>query len=374
MEDNICVLAYALILTNSALLLAALPYTFTGTPQAFTLADAQLAFKYATIAQPLWACSMAAIKTSFALTLLRIQSSPRLRTFLLLMIALQILLGIYNTLATLLQCLPVRKQWDLQGLVPGTCWSKRTVGISSISAGTINIATDFVFALLPLSFLQHLRRPLRERILLFLLMSLGVFAGVASTLKIVAAARFGATDDPTNESIGIAMWSVIEELVGLIAICVPCLRSPFQRVLGYCGVWGSRVKQITTQSRGYGRTYGHEGHDGAAGKTERSRSRSRLASMLAVGGGTADADVDAESGFRLKVLGADGEDEESSGSGVWRDEGIKKGEIWCTREVRVENEILGHVSSSECLRGGPRAAWVDESFDIADATRFGRAL
>ncbi|KAF2852535.1 hypothetical protein T440DRAFT_516379 [Plenodomus tracheiphilus IPT5] len=364
-DDWVCGGAYALILSNSSLLLAALPYTFNHNPKIYTLADAQLAFKYATIAQPLWACSMAALKTSFALTLLRIQSSPRLRKFLYLMIAVQILLGIYNICATLLQCVPVRKQWDLLGAVQGRCWSKRMVGVSSISSGVINILTDFTFALLPLSFLQHLRRPLRERVLLFILMALGVFAGVASVLKIVAASRFGATADPVNESIGIGMWSVIEELVGVIVICIPTLRSPVKRVLGYWGAAGSRIRQASLY-RGYGRTYENDG-EGRVGKAERSLSRSRLATVLGEEG-------DVESGFRLKILNTQPSSEEE-GVGVWREEGMKRrGEIWCTKEVTVENEVLGHVPSNEHLRGGPRAGWVDESFDIADAARFGRAI
>lgn len=199
-------------------------------------------------------------------------------------------------------------------------------------------------------------------------MSLGVFAGIASIVKIVAAARFGSTGDPVNESVGIGMWSLIEELVGVIVICVPCLRSLFQRFLGYFGVWGSRIKHAT-HSKGYGRTYEHDEHVGVGAKVEssRSRSRSRLATMLNPG------DADAESGIRLKVLGTQ-QDEDGGGSGVWKDEGMKRGEIWCTREVRVENEILGHVPSNEHLRGGPQAAWVDESFDIVDAPRFGRAI
>jgi hypothetical protein len=49
------------------------PYVFGHDPNAFFLSDAQVAFKYAVIAQPLWAWSMATIEISFALMLLRIE-------------------------------------------------------------------------------------------------------------------------------------------------------------------------------------------------------------------------------------------------------------------------------------------------------------
>lgn len=333
-----------LVVVNSVLLLATVPYSFGHDPNAFFLSDAQESFRHAAISQPIWAWAMAAIKTSFALMLLRIEQSTRVRRFLWAMIAVQVGLGIYNTLTILLQCVPFYKAWDLIGSVPGTCWSRRAQSISTIAVSVINILTDFALALMPLSFLRKIQRPLRERVIVGMLMGLGFFAGIASILKIVAAAQFGRTGDMINESINIGMWSVVEELVGMIVICIPCLRSPFQRALEYCGVLSIRVKQATF-ARTYGRTLDRAKE---VQSSERSQSRSRLASTL---------DKE-ESGFKMENMRSESEEEIA-----WV-QGQRENGIWCTKEVVVENDRISRMPSYERPHGGPDAGWVDEPFDL----------
>jgi hypothetical protein len=342
----ITMLSQILIVVNTSLLAAAIPYAFGRDPHTYFLSDSQEAFKYASIAQPIWAWSMVFIKVSFALMLLRIEQAKALRRFLWCMIVLQITLGIYNTLATLLQCMPVHKAWDLVGAVKGTCWSKRAVSISSIVVSVIHIITDFMLALLPISFLRKIQRPVRERVVVGGLMGLGFFAGIASIIKIVAAIEFGREGDPMNASINIGMWSVIEELVGFIVICIPCLRSPFQRVLQHCGLLSLRIRQHT-----FTRGYGSHGH---AKNVVRSTSQSRLATI----------EGDAESGFKMKELRSEASEDE----GCWRastnEAGSRRGEIWCTKEVVVEHDRISRMPSSERLHGRPDAGWRDEPFDF----------
>jgi hypothetical protein len=338
-----------LIAINTSLLLAAIPYAFTHQPDAFFLSDSQEAFHLAAIAQPLWAWSMVFVKVSFALMLLRISPSKSLRCFLWGMIILQIILGVYNTLATLLQCVPVHKAWDLLGTVPGRCWSKKAVRISSITNSVIHILTDFMLALLPISFLRHIQRPMRERIIVGALMGLGFFAGVASILKIVAAMGFGKTEDQMNESITIGMWSVIEELVGFIVICIPCLRSPFQRVLQYCGMVSVRIRQHTL-TRGYGRTYESDGDKIHA----RSQSQSRLATI----------EGDAESSFKMKDLRTEASEDEIPWRASTQETSSGRGEIWCTKEVVVQHDPISRVPSHERIHGGVEAAWKGEPFEF----------
>jgi hypothetical protein len=289
---------------------------------------------------------MVFIKVSFALMLLRISQSKLLRHFLWVMIALQITLGVYNTLATLLQCVPVHKAWDLTGTVQGRCWSKKAVAISSIVVSVIHLLTDFMLALLPISFLRKIQRPFRERLVVGALMGLGFFAGIASIIKIVAAIDFGRDSDPMNASINIGMWSIIEELVGFIVICIPCLRSPFQRVLTYCGVLSVKIRQHTF-TRGYGSGY--------IKHVLRSTSQSRLATI----------EGDTESGFKMKELRS----EQSEESEVpWRastnESGSGRGEIWCTKEVMVEHDRISRMPNQERVYGGPVAGWRDEGFDF----------
>jgi hypothetical protein len=327
------------------------PYTFGSAPDSFFLSNAQVAFKYAIVAQPLWAWSMATIKISFALMLLRIEQTLSWRRFLWAMIILQIVIGIYNTIGILLQCVPIYKAWDLIGSVPGSCWSKEAQSTSTIVISVINILTDFIFAGLPINFLRKIQRPRRERIIVGLLMGLGVFAGISSIIKITAAAQFGRTGDVLDESINIGMWSVIEELVGFIVICVPSLRSPVQRAV-------QNVSGITTrlrQYRGYGVPY-----DPNEQVKEATRSRSRLSIIIERGN---------DLGIKLGSLRTDRSEREGS-----LESPIKRPcEIWCTKEVMVDHDRLSRMPSSEWPNGGPEAVWVDHDFSLMDV-EVGRAI
>jgi hypothetical protein len=330
------------------------PYTFALDPQAFFLSDAETAFKFAIVAQPLWAWSMATIKISFALMLLRIEQIVGWRRFLWAMIFLQIAIALYNTIGILLQCIPLSKAWDLMGTTPGSCWSKKAQSTSTIVVAVFNAITDFVFAVLPINFLRKMQRPVRERAIVGVLMGFGVFAGVASIVKITAAAQFGRTGDMIDESINIGMWSVIEELVGFIVICVPCLRTSVQRV-------AQTFSDMTTRMRHYGQTHCYGGTFNSDEQVkEGSRSRSRF-SMIAERGN--------DLGLKLGSLRTDRSDKEV----LWESPVKRPCEIWCTKEVMVDHDRLSRMPSSEWPNDGPNAVWMDHDFSLHDI-EMGRAI
>jgi hypothetical protein len=325
------------------------PYTFGMAPTSFFLPDAQVAFKYAVVSQPLWAWSMATIKISFALMLLRIEQTLSWRRFLWAMIILQIVIGVYNTIGTLLQCVPIYKAWDLTGTVPGSCWSKEAQSTSTIVIAVLATITDFLFAALPINFLRKIQRPLRERIIVGVLMGLGVFAGISSIIKITFAAQFGRTGDMLDESVTIGMWSVLEELIGFIVICVPSLRSPVQRAVHTFSGMTSRMH------RGYAVPY-----DPNEQVKEATRSRSRLSIIMERGN---------EMGIKLGSLRTDRSEREGS-----LESPIKRPcEIWCTKEVVVDHDRLSRMPSSEWPNGGPDAVWQDHDFSLVDV-EVGRAM
>jgi hypothetical protein len=330
------------------------PYTFGQDPNVFFLSDAQVSFKYAIIAQPLWAWSMATIKISFALMLLRIEQASKWRRFLWAMVALQIVVAMFNTLGIFLQCIPFHKSWDLIGSVPGTCWSKRAQSISTIVVSVINIITDFVFSALPISFLRKVQRPVRERVVVGILMGLGVCAGVMSIVKITAATKFGRTNDTINESIMIGTWSVIEELIGLIVICVPCLRSPLQRAVQTFGGMTTRVRQYG-QTHGYGRTY-----EPGEQEMESHKSRSRFSVVM---------DRGSDIGLKLASHRSD----RSNDDVPWTSPTKRPCEIWCTKEVMVDHDRLSRMPSSEWPHSGPDAVWTNHDFSLKDVEP-GRAM
>jgi hypothetical protein len=330
------------------------PYAFALDTQAFFLSDAEIAFKFAIVAQPLWTWSMATIKISFALMLLRIEQIVGWRRFLWTMIFLQIAIALYNTIGILLQCIPINKAWDLMGTISGSCWSKKAQSTSAIVVAVFNAITDFVFAALPINFLRKIQRPVRERAIVGVLMGFGVFAGVASIVKATAAAQFGRTGDMINESINMGMWSVIEELIGFIVICVPCLCTPVQRA-------AQTFSGMTTHMRHYGQKhcYGSSCDSDDQAK-EGSRSRSRLSMIMERGN---------DLGMKLGSLRTDRSDKEV----LWESPVKRPCEIWCTKEVMVDHNRLSRMPSNEWPNGGPNAVWMDHNFSLQDI-EMGRAM
>jgi len=198
---------------------------------------------------PTWACAMASIKISVCLMLLRVEQRTSWRIFLYTMIGVQVCFAIVNVLFPMLQCRPVQALWDLR--IPRTaCLGDYSTQVASITASAINIATDLLLSLVPLTFIVQLRRPLAEKILLFLLMALGLFASTASIAKSVAIRSWGATDDFNALAIKVAVWTAIEEFLAIIAACAPWLKPYLQTLLERAGVRFTLRDTLSTALRG----------------------------------------------------------------------------------------------------------------------------
>ena len=283
---------------------------------AFTLADNQNSQRYAFLAQPIWAWAIASIKISVLLMLLRLQTDRFWRRFCWAMMGLVLLLAVYNMISQLTQCIPLHKTWDLLGVVQGHCWGTNAIRINIYIVATIHFVTDFIVALLPITFLKKVQRPLRERAIIGVLMALGMLAGIASIIKMVVSANFGKTGDYNLDGIRVGMWSLLEELIGFIAACVPCLRLPFQRALEYFGLVSTHSK--STYGRGDGKTYASDMNGPKPGRKSQARKEVRRQRSR-----------DADAASEENIL------QDQTGIGIAG--GEKDGEIWCTTELRIDN-------------------------------------
>jgi hypothetical protein len=184
---------------------------------------------------PLWACSMASTKISVCLTLLRFEQRRSLRILSRVLIGVLAAFAVVNVLFPLLQCRPIQAAWDLS--LPRTmCESAETTRIVSNTASGVNIATDLLLSILPLSFIIQLQRTRVEKSLLIVLLGLGLLASAASIAKTVFVQRWGVDDDFLAVSILITICTVVEELVSVFAACAPWLKGPLQTLLEVFGV------------------------------------------------------------------------------------------------------------------------------------------
>ncbi|PVI06620.1 hypothetical protein DM02DRAFT_427761 [Periconia macrospinosa] len=237
-DDYVCLVAYVPIVIGCALLLQTVPWVFNNKdPAKLTLHDIEQGFKYAIIAQTFWTWAMSLTKISIALMLLRLEQSQPMRRFLWFLVVLQVVMSIFTMLSQLLQCIPLRSAWDFTSSSSiNHCWSKATGMSSAIAIQVFNFVTDWILALMPISFLRKVKRPLRERVVVNCLMGLGVFAGIVSLVKLVYLIRAGKTQESALDGIRFGMLSALEELLAFVAACIPCLKVPFQRALRYFGL------------------------------------------------------------------------------------------------------------------------------------------
>ncbi|KAK0702753.1 hypothetical protein B0H67DRAFT_391931 [Lasiosphaeris hirsuta] len=199
------------------------------------------ATRYGWIAIGLWGLSMTCLKVSIALTLLRVQSkSLAWRIFLYSIISLQVAYGILNLVFNLgIACRPLAKAWDIR-ITTGYCVPVEVMRAASNTGSGVNIVTDVLLSLAPAVFLRKLNRPLRERVFICLLMGLGLFASLFSILKTVQVQKFY---DPTLSpdeffpvGITVSTYTILEQLTGILAACIPALKGILQSCLGRMGV------------------------------------------------------------------------------------------------------------------------------------------
>jgi hypothetical protein len=94
-------------------------------------------------------------------------------------------------------------------------------------------------------------------------MGMGLFASVSSIVKTVIVKDWGdptSVDDFWAMGVSICTWTVLEQMLGVLAACVPAMKGIFQKVLGAMGV-SLTVK--THQPSGY---YARQG-TGAGGQS-----------------------------------------------------------------------------------------------------------
>lgn len=216
----------------------------------------------------LWYPAVTLIRISIACTLMRLQRWSKTWTIILwVTIVLQILVGTYGELFAFLQCRPLRALWEP---VPGAkCWvSKSSLVGGWIFSGMKHTASkpapspnlvsfryantslvtsmlnDTLFALMPISLIWKLRRPLPERILISCLMALGLTSAFCAIMKTVKWTQMNnVAGDVMRNVLNISLWARLEESFGLVAACAPTLKRPGERLLQRLGILGSHAKR-----------------------------------------------------------------------------------------------------------------------------------
>lgn len=150
--------------------------------------------------------------------------------------------GIALTFLNIFQCTPVSSAYRWPVSPKATCTDIVTLYLSS---APVNIVTDLALLFLPMPILTGLRLPKKQKIILVVTFSAGVFVTVVDVVRIAylqeaaidrltLTSTGGSTSQRISESTDFPwyaslsfMWSAIEVNVGLICACVPSLKPLF---------------------------------------------------------------------------------------------------------------------------------------------------
>ena len=204
-------------------------------PQLISFEETMFAVKLAYFAIPIWSIAMTLIKTSIILTLLRLPLTRSYKGMLYALLAVQLSVGIANTIYNFAKCQPFHAAWDVT-VVDRKCPSGQTdVAVSNLMSA-INITADLILSVTPMFIFWNLHRPLRERILICSLTSIGLFATFASIMKVVVIAEWNTATDAWATAISIGTWTVTEQFVSILAACSPSLKKPIEKLLNKFGI------------------------------------------------------------------------------------------------------------------------------------------
>ena len=108
-------------------------------------------------------------------------------------------------------------------------------GTLLIILSAVYIIMDLTLSLMPIRLIQTLHRSTTEKALVGVLMSLGLLATAVACVKMTTFNDFG-KGDVMQATIKPSMLARLEEIVGIIACSLACLKSPVETVLKKLGI------------------------------------------------------------------------------------------------------------------------------------------
>ena len=152
--------------------------------------------------------------------------------------------GTVLTVMNIFQCNPIDAAWSpLDGSNP-RCIPLLT---EFICAAPINIVTDLAILALPIPVLTGMRLPLRQKTILVLTFTLGVFVSIVDVVRIyylqhaITSVPTGISSNPQSTFGGSAdfawraaislMWSAVEVNIGITCACIPLLKPLILKLL-----------------------------------------------------------------------------------------------------------------------------------------------
>ncbi|KAL3459325.1 hypothetical protein BJX64DRAFT_291302 [Aspergillus heterothallicus] len=188
---------------------------------------------------------MALVKLSLLASYLRFFTLPLYRRLNWAMVLLVACWAASFLVAMLTACQPLYAYWDTEIAATAKCTDEpeRTLAFT-IS----NLITDVIILALPVPTLWRVKLPVRERLALIGLMSLGLLACAASAVRLYYAHRiYNVSYDTSWEGYTLSLWILVEINLSVICASIPTLRPLMKK---YFPKWRSTGSSASAHGRG----------------------------------------------------------------------------------------------------------------------------
>ncbi|KAI1841693.1 hypothetical protein JX265_006242 [Neoarthrinium moseri] len=216
-----------------------------------TLDGVAIALRGWYLCEVLYAPLSGIIRTSIAIFLLRLVVKPwqiwviRVNLGIIWVTSL-----VYFFLMTF-QCVPPSYFWEgpsRQAGSAGTCMDNNVVPIATIVHSAVSAVSDWMLGLLPIAMLWNVSINRRTKVSIAILLSMGLVAGLALMVRIVYVKKIVISADFLYATIDLAVWSVIEPSLGIMAGCIATIRPLFKRA-GFGSTGSRRYGSVGQSSR-----------------------------------------------------------------------------------------------------------------------------
>ena len=107
---------------------------------------------------------------------------------------------------------------------------------STYAQSAISIVTDWVYGILPIFIVWHLKMSKQKRVGVALVLGLGAVASSATIVRVPYLVTLTRTEDFLFATVDVAIWSTVEPGIGITAVSFACLRPLLRTCLSRIGL------------------------------------------------------------------------------------------------------------------------------------------
>ncbi|KAI8285669.1 hypothetical protein K4K56_009196 [Colletotrichum sp. SAR 10_98] len=154
--------------------------------------------------------------------------------------------------ATLFQCWPINHAWlQLEEKHLGRC---NNIHLQGWLSAAFNIVLDIIILVLPLHQLYLLQMPLKKKLMVMVVFSLGIFVTIASVIRLRTLVVFANSTNITYDYVDAAYWSTIELYAGIITASLPAVYKFLSGLTAKSAAFTTIKSKLSGASSGSGAT------------------------------------------------------------------------------------------------------------------------